>query len=226
MKNLITIIVSLAIGFIITYFAMVIPAHQDREELAGLLDSTIHEFTVWVDDAGREIATQRQVIASLENAVAAGLVTNEELKELNIRRAQQIVRLEAEIKRMLETDYTVPPIIIKDSLDFEYIRIPQQFSFEDDWTEIFGTIHAQGVTIDDLTVFTETNIFTGYRRTGFFKPLEPVVTIRHDNPYMQTQAMENITFTQKPPFYKRPNWHRMEGAAVLYGILKLSNLIL
>lgn len=229
MKNFIAPLLFVFLGAVLAYIFMVRPAREDRDELASLLDSTIYEFASYRNESNQEILTQKQVIASLENAVAAGLITQKELKEHNLKQIQQIVRLKAEVKRLnLEMDFSDDPeikIVYVDSVNYDsYLKIPQQFFFKDEWTDIIGTIHSQGVRLDSLSIKVETDILTGYQRSGFLKS-EPVVIVKHFNPYMSGTAVENITIKEKPPWYNRPNFYRLQGIVGLYGIIKLTKLL-
>ncbi len=228
MRDLITIGASGIIGFLITYFTLVMPVNRDKQELTQLLDSTIYDFEQYQAETGEIIQTQGQNIASLENAIAAGIIAKEELEKHNISQAEQIVRLKAEVTRLrMEATFPKPPVIIEkpsnDTITDEFMRIPQEFTFKDEWMQFDGVVHREGVTLKDFNLKTETSIYTGYQKRGFFRRAEPVVIVEYTNPYMRGVAMENITIREEPPWYNRPNFYRLQGAAAMYLIFRLVN---
>ena len=217
MKTLLNATLFVVLGFIIAYFAVIRPERADRDNLVSLLDSTRTEFATYRDEMGREITTQAQTVTTLRNALQAQIVENEELERHNLRQVQSITRLESELVRLkTQITFQEPKIIevpATDTTDWEqYLRVPQQFAFEDTWTDIFGEVTATGITVDDLTIRTGTSIFVGYQRRGFLRKSAPVVIVEYDNPYMSTVKMDNIQITTPRPFYRRPWWNRMEGA--------------
>lgn len=218
---LIGIIVVLGLYFWIQWRA----AKTSHVELQNLLSDTIHHFELVITDQGQEIAIQDQTVASLENALAAGLVTNEDLKNKNLKQVEHIIKLENQIvfyeELLANVDTTTSAVITIDSTDCPeidggtYLKVPAKFVYADEWITFAGTVYGSTVGLRGLTIKQESTVILGYQKTGLFKPLRPVVTVEDANPYVHTIKMHNVTIRSKPPFYKRPWFHRFEGMALV-----------
>lgn len=226
-----TLVIGCLLVACVIFFFKLRSTSYDYSELQTLLGDTINHYEIVVTDQGTKIATQVQKAASLENAIAAGLVRESELKERNIRQLDHIVRLENEIA-MYEINIDLPDsnvVVVTDTNapvpEGTYLRVPADFFYSDEWTLLAGTITGPGIAIRELRIKTEPSIFIGYQKAGFFKPLIPVVTVEDANPYVSIVAMQNVTIRKKPPFYKRPWWHRFEGMAIIIGTQMIYNKV-
>jgi len=215
----------IAIGFLV--FAN-LSVKKEYSELNNLLADTVEQFEITITNQGTTINIQTQLIASHENAIAAGLIRESELKEKNLKQVEHIIRLENEII-MDDIIVDLPdsnlivltkPVLIDPGA---YLKVPANFFYKEDWLSLNGVITGSSISVYDLRITTKPTIFIGYQKTGVFKPLRPVVTVEDLNPYVSTVRMQNVTIRQKPPFYKRPWWHRIEGAALVFGAQMLFN---
>lgn len=219
MKNLITVVGAALIGMLIAYFIWVRPQKAEYNNLTELLDSTRTEFATYRNEKGREIATQNQTITSLQNALHAGVVEKEELEDHNLKLLESVTRLESQIK-MLETQIAFKePVVIEvpaeNGVDLDtYLRVPQSFEYSDTWTLITGEVLSEGINLQELSITTGETVYMGYQKQGFLKKSQPVVIVEYDNPYMETITMDNVQITTPRPFYRRPWWHRGEGAVL------------
>ncbi len=215
--------VGLAIVAAVLFFTQMRNAKMDHAQLQELLSDTIHHFEVIVTDQGQKIYIQDQRVASLENAIAAGIIENDDLKNKNLKQVDHIIKLENKIVFYEELIAAVdtPSVITIDSVDCPdidegtYLKVPANFTYSSKWVSLNGIVYGATIGIQDLTIKHESTIFLGYQRTGLFKPLRPVVTIEDANPYVQTVKLHNVTIQNKPSFYKRPWWHRFEGMALV-----------
>lgn len=201
----------------------------DYSELQTLLSDTLNHYETIVTSQGKEISIQTQRIATLDNAIAAGLVREDELKEKNLKQVTAIIRLTQEVVR-LNIDMGIADAVVVTVTDTvsemppgSYLKVPADFFYSDDWTLLSGVILGHTIRVDSLKIKTQPSIFLGYQKAGFFKPLKPVVTVEDKNPYVSTIYMENVIIRQKPPFYKRSWWHRLEGALIIIGAQTLFN---
>lgn len=224
--NIKFIIIGLLIIAGIFLFTQWKTARNDHTQLENLLNDTIHHYETVITDQGTELNRQIQTVASLENAITAGLIDQEKLKNANLKLVNHVIELENEIVFLKELVAKVdsPSIIYVDSATVDsidegtYLRVPANFVYADDWVSFAGTIYGATVGLRGLTIRQEPTIFLGYQKAGFFKPLVPVVTVEDSNPYVHTVAMRNVKITKKPPFYSRPWFHFLGGAATMVAV--------
>jgi hypothetical protein len=228
-KIIISLKIFAALLIIAGIFLVTTGARKNYAELQTLLSDTINHYEIVVTDQGKQINIQTQKVASLDNAIAAGLVREDELKEKNLKQLDHIIRLENRIT-MLEIEIALPDsnlIVVTDTITVvppgSYLKVPTNFFYSEEWLRMTGVITGPQIVIRELQITTKPSIFIGYQKTGLFKPLRPVVTVEDLNPYLSTISMENVVIRQKPPFYKRPWWHRFEGAAIVIGAQILLN---
>jgi hypothetical protein len=177
-----------------------------------------------VTKKGEIITIQEQRIVTLQQAKEAALLNLAELKDLGIKNASTIIHLQTEVERWkVEAQYGSTPIIIHDTVTVDghsiindYLKVPQPWAFKDQWLDIEGTVKTTGVTIDSLNSYSDLRIVLGYSR-GFLKKSKPSIVFTDKNPYTVVKDMSNVVIVNKPPFYKRPWFNRLEGAALFYG---------
>jgi hypothetical protein len=162
-----------------------------RENLNSVeLDKTKFERTVNMQ--GQEIASQRQVIASKDEAILLGL---EQIKGLkNIKNQVKVVTTTEfdTIYTTLETDTN------------ELGEITTKFKYAEEWLSFKGEVLDSGVSISDLSIKNEYTLTIADKKLGFFKKPEPTVMLINKNPYTKVEGMTNIAIKQTQPFYKRP----------------------
>ena len=214
------IVAVIAVAAAVFFFTQMRNAKLNHTELQGLLSDTIHHFELVITDQGQEIAIQETTVASLENVVAAGIITREELKNKNLKQVDHIIKLKSQIVFLEElvAEVDAPNVITIDSVDCPdvdagtYLRVPSTFNYSSKWITFDGTIYGPSIGIGNLTIRQEPTIFLGYQKAGLFKPLVPVVTVEDSNPFVHTVELRNVTIRQKPPFYSRPWFHFVGGA--------------
>jgi len=231
MKILKPIAFGLVILALVVVFYKLRSTSINYDELQTLLSDTANHYELIVTDQGKQINIQTQKAASLQNALAAGLVREDELKEKNLKQLDHIIRLENRIT-MLEIEIALPDsnlVVVTDTVTVvppgSYLRVPTNFFYSEEWLRMTGVITGPQIVIRELQITTKPSIFIGYQKTGLFKPLRPVVTVENANPYLSTISMENVVIRQKPPFYKRPWWHRFEGMAIVIGTQIIYNKV-
>lgn len=175
---------------------------------------------------GETITRQEQNIMTLKQAKDLAEDEIKSLKALGVKNASTIVWLTTENKRLkLEASYVTPPdtIVIpgpSPDISSTYLKVPAPFHYlNDPWIVIRGTVKSTGVTIDSTIVYSKPSITLGWS-TGFLKKSKPIVVWKDKNPYTTVLDMNNIVIQSKPKFYQTPMWHRLEGAAILFGIAK------
>jgi len=201
-------------------------ARSSHVQLQELLADTIHHFEMVVTAQGQEINIQTQTVASLENAIAAGLIEKEDLKNKNLKYVNHIIKLENQIvfyEELLANVDTGTVVVIDSSNcpdidDGTYLKVPAKFVYANEWISFAGTVYGYTVGMQNLIIRQEPTIYLGYQKTGLFKPLRPVVTVEDANPYVHTIAMQNVQIQKKPPFYSRPWFHFLGGAVSMVAI--------
>ena len=199
-----------------------------KDRIIEMLVNENQSYTTTLTQNKQYITTQDQRIVTLEMAKQALLVDIDSLKMKGIKDVSVIVKLNTEIKRLkLEASFTTPPVVINDPLDMSvddssvslgeeklYLRVPINWKFQDRWVDLDGTVTSTGVKINKLVTYSAPSVTLGYSR-GFFKKSKPIVVFEDANPYTLVTDMSNIKITKNPPFYNRPWFHMLEGAAIV-----------
>lgn len=228
MKNWIATLVGGCI--ILILLGLNIHNKQDYKQLRTVLADTVNYYSAVTNNQGLQIATQHQRILNLKNAEAAGLVEKQELKDQHLKDVAAIVRLEKENKRLnLQINLDTPTVLtVTDTTEVlpegTYLKVPASFLWSDEWAGLSGTITGPSIQVDSLWTHSKFSIYLGYQKQGFFKAAKPVVTVADKSPYGSTVRMENVIIQERPPFYQRPWFYRLEGAAILFGGQTLLNL--
>ena len=110
-------------------------ARGSHIQLQELLADTVHHFEVMVTIQGQEIAIQDQKVANLENAIAAGIIKNEDLQNKNLKQVDHIIKLENQIVFYEELVAAVdtPSVVTIDNTsptleEGTYLKVPANFT--------------------------------------------------------------------------------------------------
>ena len=163
-------------------------------------------FELLRDNNGKLIAQQQQIILTHKQAIDNGLIAY-----VKLRRLKSQVR----IRTVTELDSIFVPFV-KDSLitvhdtvfvdtttHLSTIKVPKRFSLIEDYYTIAGKVKKDGLIVDSLKIFNQTNINIGLKSQGIFKKPLPVVMVEHTNPYMKTRGLGNIIIKDEKKFYDR-----------------------
>ena len=162
-----------------------------KENLSSVeLDKSKFETTMNLQ--GQEIASQRQVIASKDEAILLGL---EQIKGLK--------NIKNQVKVVTTTEFdTIYATLEKDTNELG--EITTKFKYTEEWLSFRGEVLDSGVSISDLSIKNEYTLTIADKKLGFFKKPEPTVMLINKNPYTKVEGMTNIAIKQTQPFYKRP----------------------
>jgi hypothetical protein len=97
LSNLKYIVLGLAIIAALFFYNQWRDARADHTQLENLLNDTIHHYETVITDQGTELNRQIQTVASLENAITAGLIDRDKLKNANLKLVNHVIELENEI---------------------------------------------------------------------------------------------------------------------------------
>tara|TARA_R110002074_G_scaffold57350_1_gene141244 strand:+ start:251 stop:904 length:654 start_codon:yes stop_codon:yes gene_type:complete len=145
-----------------------------------------------IDDKGNRLVEQEQIIMSQDQAISSGLLEIDELKEIN---SQVSVITNTIIDTIIVSHVDT---VVQEINGNSYLKLPQQYTFADEYLNFKAEINKVGLSIDNITIFNETTVTIGKERQGFFKPLKPVVKIKNTNTYMNTINVQNVVIENKP----------------------------
>ena len=161
-----------------------------RQQMA-LFDLKEQKYLETINENGARLIEQQQIIMSQDDAIASGLLEIEKLKEVN---SQVSVVTNTIIDTIVVSHVDT---VIQQINGNAYLKLPQQYSFNDDFMNFKAEINEVGLSVDNITIFNETTVTIGKEKQGLFKPLKPVVKIKNTNPYMNTMSVQNVVIEKK-----------------------------
>ena len=161
-----------------------------RQQMA-LFDVKEQAYLETINENGERLIEQQQIIMSQDDAIASGLLEIEKLKEVN---SQVSVVTNTIIDTIVVSHVDT---VIQQINGNAYLKLPQQYSFNDDFINFKAEINEVGLSVDNITIFNETTVTIGKEKQGLFKPLKPVVKIKNTNPYMNTMSVQNVVIEKK-----------------------------
>ena len=85
-----------------------------------------------------------------------------------------------------------------DDVNKNFLRVPKQFSYEDDeWIQFYGTVKREKTVMDSLKVFNKFDATIGYMKPDtmkwkWLKKPVPVVELKSYNPYTKINYVNNV----------------------------------
>jgi hypothetical protein len=222
MRTLLIVLGIAVVSLFLVLFGTIKNLRQEQE-LSTLLKTERDEYMQKTTTLSGQVVSQVQEIGSLKNLVESGALREDELRKLNLKYLDVLVKfkginkIDSVLARFDRLPVFLDTVIVHDKDTFSFMRIPQGFSKIDDWVAIQGNVTRKGVLFDSICFKNDFTLGIGYEKPGFFKPLVPVVRIKSQSPYFDVTSMDNAIVRDKPPFYKRAWWHRLEGAAAVIG---------
>jgi len=102
-----------------------------------------------------------------------------------------------------------------------FVRVPNPFTYTDDWMTLKGTVKKESTIIDSLGIFNKFDAIIGYKKPegtfGFLKKKSPVVELKSYNPYTKINYVNNVTI--KGDDNKAKNILLSRPAFFIYGII-------
>ena len=156
-------------------------------------------FEEKVDENGRRIAEQEQIILTQEEAL-----NNDVLMLNDFRKVQSQVQLTTRTK--IDSVY-IPYEVVKTDTQVVYQCVDRKFQLITKDYSIFGNTLKDGVLLDSIYFDSKSTITIGYKSSGFLKKAQPIVEVRYDNPFMRTTGMQNVVIQEELKWYdKKKNW--------------------
>lgn len=195
------------------------------------------------------IATQTQTALSQKEALQLGLIKlQDDMKKLQAQISSTTMthfdRFDVEYIPYGYADTTNGKLIDTTGLnliakhnftaaDTGTIKVPMLFAKKEKWYEIGGYVGKNKLVVDSLKVFNADTISIGeklknnnfFYKINPFKKLEPVVTIKHGNPYTSTQQMGNVIIHEPKPITTKFT-NTIKNAALVYAVVKFISLFI
>lgn len=198
---------------------------SDNRRLSNLLTTEKDSFNLYVNKVHDTISRQNQLVITQEEAIKAGIIREQELKDNQIKLLQAYMKVSEQIKVMEGTiaEFVGKPIIITqvDGTDTSrYMKVPQRFGATDNkWYTVSGMVRKEGVQFDSISFNSVPKFIVGKQKEGnwwkrTFKPANPVVLYQNENPYATTKSMSNVITLEKKKWYQRNGFWFLTGALV------------
>jgi len=164
---------------------------NDYKKQMSLFELKEQKYLETIDENGSRLIEQQQIIMSQDDAIASGLLQIEKLKEVN---SQVSVVTNTIIDTIVVSHVDT---VVQEINGNTYLKLPQQYTFNDEFMNFKAEINKVGLSVDNITIFNETTVTIGKEKQGLFKPLKPVVKIKNTNPYMNTMSVQNVVIEKK-----------------------------
>jgi len=192
-------------------FFMNCERQKDYDRVRDALVKTQAQNQTFQEEVGKnneKIASQAQIILTQKEAIDAGLLEIEKLK--NVKSQVKVV-----------TNTTIDTIYAELQPSQDTSRPDdREFSILEEWYAMNGVVNESSIAIRELQIKNEFTLTIADKKLGFLKTPEPSVILVNKNPYTSTQEMQNIVVVYKQPFYRKPWFWTGVGIGVGYLIPK------
>jgi len=204
LKTIIIIILLIGIGYFAIKSWNTNRLYTNAQSELNISNAKNQTLKTKVDKQGKDYQIQAQILLTKNEAIKAGLLRIQELKDLNIKRVSTIVRLTEKIA-ILESDtaYSDTLIIYMDPNLHSYVRVPFKFEFIDKWLKEYGKVTTSGVIRDSLTIISKPSLIFGKEKQGFLKKKKDVLIYKNENPYISAVHMNNFIIKDEKYLYEK-----------------------
>ena len=194
---------------------------RTREATISALESSVTTFVRKSIRANEEIAVQKAIVLRKQDAIEAGLLREERLKELNMKSVEENVKLTTRVEVLeREASFVKPPVIIYKDTSYNnvdstlrYIQIPTSIKYEDKWASLYATVDYPKSMFDTISFISVPEITLGWQKQGFLKRAERTVIYTNENPYVTVLDMQNVIIEEPK------KWWQTDVAKVSAGIV-------
>lgn len=176
---------------------------ENRRRVGDLykqLNAKDQEFIKEKTKDGQIVALQEQRIIELNKENMRLIKTINDFKTVQ---GQVKIKTNTVIKEV-KVPYTVEVVKFIDTWTKDvYVRLPLPCELNDTFFYITGSVGADGLEIDSMSIPNELTITTGKIDGGFFKKDKYAVEIVSSNPHVDITKVNNTQFKAKTPFYKK-----------------------
>lgn len=186
-------------GLLILFLAKscsIILENNNLKKQVAVFKSENQAFSEEIIKDGQKMAEQEQLIVTQKQAIDAGLIKIKSLKN---------IKSQVRVETITKVDSFFVAFEPQDTLSAD-TSFKKNFSYEDPkkWFTLSGVVLEGGVGISEMSVRNKYHITIADKKVGFFKAPKPSVVLVNENPYTQTEKMNNLVIDNKSPFYKRP----------------------
>jgi hypothetical protein len=168
------------------------------------------EFKVILTKNKEKLIQQEQLILTMKQA-----------ESLNLVNAKNWKNIQSSIKVVTQTRLDTIFIAFNDTLritDTIYrqgtITYPKHFNLTEKFFFIKGSVLENGIKIDSLILPNTSTIVIGEKKQGLFKKSLPVIEITNTNPYITTNALNNVVIKKEKKIYQKNKFWFSVGTAL------------
>lgn len=184
-----------------------------KNQTISSLESLNAEVTQEITKDGKYMATQRQNIMDLEDAVKRGLLEKDRYMK-NVTSQVKIKTRTIFKEKLIPFQDTVE--VYYDTFDKKFfVKTPASIRYKDSFNLLTGKFTKNGFELDSLETKNEFVVSIFEKRQGFLKKSIPVVEIKSNNPQTETTNIKNVTIKKRTPIYQK--WWLMGSIGVLIG---------
>ena len=160
----------------------------------------ILQLTVQINDTEYQLTKSEQVVASQRELIKQGEIDRATLKAINIKKADEIIKLKLRIDTLLEdvshngTIITVDTVFVGDSSQ-KALLLPFTFVKTDKWLDLRGDFNSSGKLNTSIKMTADVDVISGIDR----KSKQRTVSILTDNPYLQTVGVRSFKIEERKP---------------------------
>lgn len=199
-KALLAIYASILIISLLLIFSYI---SENRNRLSALykqLNQKDQEFSKYRTETGKMVALQDAHILELNQENMKLVETVNKFKSI-----QGQVRVQTNtIIKEVKVPYITEVVKYIDTWTNDlYIKLPLQCELKDTFFYITGSVGADGLEIDSMSIPNELTVTTGKIDGGFFKKDKYAIEIVSNNPNVDISKVNNTQFKPKTPIYKK-----------------------
>lgn len=184
-----------------------------KNQTISSLESLNTEVTQEITKDGKYMATQRQNIMDLEDALKKGLLEKDRYMK-NVTSQVKIKTRTIFKEKLIPFHDTVQ--VYYDTFDKKFfVKTPAPIRYKDSFNLLTGKFTQNGFELDSLETKNEFIVSIFEKRQGFLKKPIPVVEIKSNNPKTETTNIKNVTIKKRTPIHQK--WWLMGSIGVLIG---------
>lgn len=212
-KNFLILILAL---ILVSFFAGHMITFKKRNAAYGqvmALTDSISAYTVVIDDLETRVFEKQQVIGTMEQAIAAGILEEDRLKALNMKHLSQISKLEGELKAAIDSIPLPDSIFVTDTIETgpgegkTYAILPFSWEYKDQYLGLKTGIHEDKTAWFDLEAQVSLYITLGDIKK------KPVAAVTTPSPYVTITDFNVVNIQEQTLLYKHP-WIPWAGGFV------------
>jgi len=201
-KTLIIVVLLIMVSLLVWGYRNSVAQLKGYKNQISKFEFKEQKYIETIDENGRRVAEQDQIILSQKDAITHNLLEIERLKKIS---SQVIVNTITEIDSIF-VPFIVDTINNDTLVGDNYIIVPKRFSLSDEWYAFNGKIIKNGVLLDSISFNNELKITLGSKSMGIFKRPKPVVLITNSSPYVHTTGLQNIVIKEDLRFYDKKSF--------------------